>query len=137
MSHNGQAGTGHLPYYREYVDQILKPRVSRIIEEVRVSLAESVWHEVLGRIAREQGGATDPQALERLRGLLESELKLRMTTHLVADFDGQGYAPEAAAADQPDAVIVGSDRQAVDVIEQAFPANPLARAVGGVRRVNR
>ena len=135
MSQNGSmpGGISQLPYYREYVDQILKPKVARIIDGVRASLSERVWHEVLEEMAREQGAGTDPQALDQLRDLLEQGLHLRMTAHVVADFDGAGYAPAANNAAGMDA----EPRANAEVIDQAFPSNPLARAVGGIRRVSR
>ena len=133
MSQNGmgQGGMGQLPYYREYMEQILKPKVGKIIDEVRGSLVEIVWHEVLQRMAHEQGAPTDVQALDQLRSLLEQGLRLRMTAHVVADFEGSGHAQQGTP---------GMDAEAhanAEVIDQAFPSNPLARAVGGIRRVSR
>jgi hypothetical protein len=141
QSGNGQSGGGasleQLPYYREYVDQILKPRVGKIIEDVKASLTERVWGEVLHRMAREQGTSADPAALEQLRVLLEDGLKLRMTAHVVADFAGGPSASPIPAQVMQAAGASADVRENVEVIEGGFPNNPLARAVGGVRRAQR
>jgi hypothetical protein len=130
---NGQAGLEQLPYFREYLEQILKPRVGKIIDEIRSSLTEQVWAHVLDRMSREQNGNADPASIERMRAMLEQALKLRMTAHIVADFDGAGYAQAAPGASAGGAEV----RDSVDVVDAGFPNNPLARAVGGIRRVSR
>src|SRR5262245_39022860 len=49
-----------LPYFREYVEQILRPRVVRAIEDVRVDLPSYVWESVLQRLAAEQSPGKAP-----------------------------------------------------------------------------
>jgi hypothetical protein len=130
---NGQSVQSQLPYFREYVEQILKPRIGKIIEEVRAGLTDQVWAEVIQRMASEQGGKIDAASMESTRVLLEQGLKLRMSTHVVADF-----AAAAAPAQAPQPVPVAAEPQdTIEVVEGGFPNNPLARAVGGVRRVTR
>ena len=43
-----------LPYYKEYVDQILRPRVGRMIDELRTHLTDHVWGALLDRMAQDQ-----------------------------------------------------------------------------------
>lgn len=128
-----QTGLDQLPYIREYVDQILRPRVAKVIEDVRGSLTEAVWAELLTRIAREQGSAYDAAALQKLRTIVEQGLNLRLTAHVVANFEG---APPAAASNghPMDAVRVDEERENVAVVESGLMNNPLARAMGNVRR---
>jgi hypothetical protein len=136
---NGQAGLEQLPYYREYVDQILKPRVGRIIEDIRSALTDQVWAELLDQMARDQGMPADAASVEKMRVLLEQGLKLRLSAHIVADFAGENGAAggpgQAHVVPAPGAAAQG--RGNADVIDPAFPNNPLARAVGGVRSVSR
>jgi hypothetical protein len=104
-----------LPYYREYVEQILRPRVAAMVEELRAGLGEQVWGLLLERMARDQRGATDAASLEKLRQTLTETLGLKLAVQLAAEFAG---APAAGP----------------EVVERSFPNNPLARAVTGVRR---
>ena len=117
-----------LPYYREYVEQILRPRVGRMVDELRANLTEQVWGALLERLAQDQakGAAPDPQALDKLRAMLTETLGLRLTVQLNAEFAG--------AAPQSNGPQVNN---APDVVERTFPNNPLARAVGGVRAAGR
>ncbi len=124
----------HLPYYKEYLDQILKPRVVRLIEDVRADLASHAWNELVERMAEEQnpGGSTDAATIQKMRALLEHTLGLKVGVHMQAEFGDGGVARTTAA---PEAA-----RRAdhVEVVERSpFPDNPLARAVGGIRRPGR
>jgi hypothetical protein len=119
-----------LPYYREYVEQILRPRVGRMVEELRANLTEQVWGALVERLAHDQnkGAAPDPQALDKLKAMLTETLGLRLNVQLNAEF--AGAAPQTAAPAAP-------VNNAPDVVERTFPNNPLARAVGGVRAAGR
>jgi hypothetical protein len=122
-----------IPYYREYLEHILKPRVIRAIEEIRQRLSERAWAELVAKMAEEQrpGASADPESLQKLRGMLEQGLRLQVATALTASFGG-------VAAEPPSGNGVPADgRVNADVVEQGFPDNPLARAVGGVRRIAR
>jgi hypothetical protein len=122
-----------LPYYREYLDQILRPRVVRLIDEVRAHLAAHAWNELLERMAEEQnpGASTDPVTIQKMRVLLEQTLGLKVGVNMHAEFsDGPTVRPATVASVEP---VRRADH--VDVIDRGtFPDNPLARAVGGVRR---
>jgi hypothetical protein len=124
-----------LPYYREYLEQILKPRVASVVEEIRVGLTDQIWAHLLQRIAQDQnpGAAADPQALQQLKNMLEQTLGLHLGVQLIAEFDGTPAVPgPTPTAVQPGKGEAGRDN--VNVVDRTFPNNPLARAVGGVRR---
>ena len=123
-----------IPYYREYLEHILKPRVIRAVEEIRSKLTERVWNDLVARMAEEQraGSSEDPEAVGKLRAMIEQGLRLQLATSLTGSF---GAAPVEGTVVQPGA----PERPQVEVVDQpqGFPDNPLARAVGGVRRVAR
>jgi hypothetical protein len=131
MSHAGPA-FDQIPYYREYLEHILKPRVVRALEEIRQRAGERAWAELVAKMAEEQkaGASADPEALQKLRGMLEQGLRLQINAVISASFGGapvEGGAPGNGAEGRANA----------EVVEQGFPDNPLARAVGGVRRIAR
>ncbi|MEX2219397.1 MAG: hypothetical protein WD749_11655 [Phycisphaerales bacterium] len=117
-----------IPYYREYLDHILKPRVIRALDDIRARFAERAWAELVARMAEEQrpGASADPEAITRLRAMLEQGLRLQLAATVSASFGG-------APAEGPAAN--GAEARAGEAVEAGFPDNPLARAVGGVRRV--
>lgn len=124
-----------LPYYREYIEQIVRPRVSRLIEEVRARLSDQVWGELLARVAEDQkpGSAADPQTIETLRALLSNTLGLQLSVQLSAQFQGipaTGFGPSGA----PGSAATTTASNGQEVVNQSFPNNPLARAVGGLKR---
>ena len=51
---NGQPRLDQLPYYREYLEQILKPHVLDLVNEVRTGLLDRVWSDLVARMAEEQ-----------------------------------------------------------------------------------
>jgi hypothetical protein len=133
MSNNGQSRPEQLPYYQEYVEQILKPRVMRLLEDVRGRLAEHAWQDLLIHMAHDQGDSQPTaESLAKLRTTLETSLVLQVNVQLSVECG-------ASEAEQPSArrVEPTEARQNVDVVDRSFPDNPLARAVGSVRRVGR
>ncbi len=145
MNAPGQPSLENLPYYREYLDQILKPRVVRLIEEVRSNLAAHAWNELLERLAEDQnpGGSTDSAVIQKTRILLEQTLGLRLGILLDAEFSADQAAnrSQTSSMNGPDVARrgeSGESRPAQEVVERgSFPDNPLARAVGGIRRMGR
>ncbi len=125
-----------LPYYREYVEQILRPRVGRMIDELRSQLTEQVWGVLLERMAQDQrpGSPTDAQSIDKLRSLLTETLGLRLNVQLGAEF---GTASNGTAAPAHNSGAGNVNPAANNVVERTFPNNPLARAVGGVRSAGR
>jgi hypothetical protein len=125
-----------LPYYREYVEQILRPRVTRLIDDVRARLTEQVWAEIVERMAEDQKqGGTDAQSLEKLRALLTDTLGLKVNVQLEAQFgNAQSETPPRQPSRRPRTRRTSPVNNGSDVVDRAFPNNPLARAVGGMRR---
>ncbi|MCH7793271.1 MAG: hypothetical protein IID31_13450, partial [Planctomycetes bacterium] len=72
-----------LPYFREYLDTVLRPRVERALTEVRAQLSESVLTEVVRIISEEQSGDVPDDAV---RTLLEQTLGLQIRVEAVAVF---------------------------------------------------
>lgn len=121
----------HLPYYKEYLEQILRPRVLKLIDEVSAGLAAHAWKQLIERMAQDQhpGAAPDPDAIQQMRHMLEGALGLRVGVEMHAEF---GHAAAPHPVDQ----VRRADQ--VEVIDRGgFPDNPLARAVNGVRRPGR
>jgi hypothetical protein len=132
QSGNGQSKPEQLPYYHEYVEQILKPRVLRLLEDVRGRLADHAWQDLLVHMAHEQGdNEPSPDSLARLRVMLESTLGLSVHVQLGVECGGATPTDAPARRIDPNA----EPRQNVEVVDRNFPDNPLARAVGSVRRV--
>jgi hypothetical protein len=124
-----------LPYFRDYLEQILRPRVAKHLEEIRSALTESVWHELLARMGQEQGISTDAAGMQKLRSMLEEGLNLRLTAHIVGSLEGPGVSTgngHAAEAGREEATRFSDTREGV--VDAGFPNNPLARAVGQIRK---
>ncbi len=87
-----------LPYFREYLDAVLRPRVERALTEIRAQLSESVLNEVVRIISREQSGDVPDDAV---RTLLEQKLGLQIRVEAVAVFaDEPGEQAERNVADE-------------------------------------
>ena len=72
-----------LPYFSEYLDTVLRPRVERALTEIRARLSESVLNEVVRIISQEQNDDVSDAAV---RTLLERNLGLRLRVEAVAVF---------------------------------------------------
>jgi hypothetical protein len=128
-----------LPFFTEYLEQVLKPHVSRAIEDVRPHLTEHVWQAIVMALSRDQRiDPNDAAGLRRLRTMLEQMLGLRLAVHLDASFerDGQVSVP-ATNAMPPQATRVEPVGARASGDAAVVPDNPLARAVSNLRRVNR
>lgn len=126
-----------LPYFQEYVDHVLKPRVSRLIDRLEPRLAEWAWKYVIDRIVGEQktGVAASPDAV---RALLEEQLGLTITIQVSGAFEREpGEMPASPIVVTAETTAPESPlRESVQVVTQRrMPDNPLARAVGGMRKV--
>ena len=87
-----------LPYFREYLDAVLRPRVERALTEVRAQLSESALNEVVRIISEEQSGDV-PDAV--VRTLLEQTLGLQIRVEAVAVFANEpGERAEMNVADE-------------------------------------
>ncbi len=113
-----------LPYFREYLDAVLRPRVERAITDIRAQLSESVLNEVVRIISQEQSGDVPADAV---RTLLEEELGLQIRVEAVAQFGNEpGEQPGLNVADESKD---GSVEQ-VEVRRRGGPGgHPLVNAV--------
>jgi hypothetical protein len=89
-----------LPYAREYIRDILRPRVEKAIQTVDRSMTESVWQHVVRMLVAEQPSG-DAQSPAMIRKLLEDSLGLKMTATLAVSIDD----PIGAATDHPEVVV--------------------------------
>jgi hypothetical protein len=140
---NGQPRFDQLPYYREYLEHVLKPHVLELVDQLRSGLLDRVWADLVERMAEEQrqGGSADPEMVLQIRSLLQETLKLRLGTQVAADFEGGiGSTPVQVAVPEVvtrTASLSAEGRDNVEVVDRGFPNNPLARAVGGIKRATR
>ena len=115
-------GLSDLPYLDEYLSAVLRPRVERAIEELRASLADAAWAELVRLIAQEQRGDVSEEAV---RTLLTETLGLEMNVDVSATFNGEA-APSQGAAD----VIDAKDREVEQVeVRRRGVGRPLVNAI--------
>ena len=98
MPNTGRNQLSSLPYFKEYVDAVLRPRVERALAEIRPQLGESVLNEVVRIISREQSGEVPEDVV---RTLLEQNLGLQIRVDVAAVFGTeQGDRADPNAADE-------------------------------------
>lgn len=89
-----------LPYFDDYVKEILRPRVDGILNGIGRSLNESVWRQLIKLLAAEQPNATEGTAAT-IQSLLERELGLRLEASITAKY---GDAASQAEPRTPEVV---------------------------------
>lgn len=113
-----------IPYFEEYFQQVLRPRVERAVAATQQAMQDAVWAHVLRLVAAEgrRGGDTSPEGLQSLRMLLEQRCGLRLTVGVHAAWGGVGGKPAGNGA---------SGAVSGEVVNRRPPAsaNPLANAV--------
>jgi hypothetical protein len=117
-----------LPYFDEYLREVLRPRVERAVQSIERSLEELVWRKVAKMLASEQPGASD-ETPAMIRQLLEKRLGLSFQARLGHTYSIDGReAPSAApvAAPADDDVREG---EVVTIRRNEISAGPLAQAV--------
>jgi hypothetical protein len=85
-----------LPYLEEYLRQVLRPRVERVLHAAERSITESIWRQVVKVLAAEQPSPTEATG-PAIRHLLEERLGLKIQASLSHTF----AAEEPAAAEKP------------------------------------
>jgi hypothetical protein len=129
-------GFDDLPYFQDYLKDVLRPRIERALEAVDKSMTEWAWRQVIAALAAEQG--TPEIAAALLRPLLEGKLGLKIETKLTSQFGNEAATrPEPVAQPAPaGAVDLESEGVArtpggpeVMVRRRPNPANPLVNAV--------
>ncbi len=108
-----------LPYFKEYLRDVLRPRVEAALRTVEAGLPEAAWRALVAELGREQADpAADPVVL---RALIEEQLGLKIDVKLTADIGGPAPAGGAVGpADSPEVVTAK---------RRPMTSNPLAQAV--------
>lgn len=155
MAENGMNGNGHggtvgfddLPYFQDYLKNVLRPRVERAIETVNKTLTETVWKQVIAEVAADQPGMSEMSAA-LLKPLLEGKLGLKMQALLSSEF-GVSKSSEASPAQAAPAPAIDLEGDTgvtrvggaagVDVmtVRRRPVINPLANAVVNSRPLGR
>lgn len=111
-----------LPYLDEYLNAVLRPRVERAIEELRASLTDAAWAELVRLIAQEQRGDISEEAV---RTLLTETLGLELNISVSATFNGEAAQSQGAAD-----VIDEKDREVEQVeVRRRGGGRPLVNAI--------
>jgi hypothetical protein len=118
------AGTD-LPYFREYLAQVLRPRIDSLIQDLNERLGEVAWRELLEAVSRDQSMPVD---VASLRSLMEEQLGLRLDAQVRGMFAGS--AQPGSALPEP-RVVNGVEpvEDAAATKRRAMTSNPLANAV--------
>src|SRR5882724_4670907 len=132
----GNAGFDDLPYFQDYLQNVLRPRMEQALESVSRSLTETAWRQVLAEVAAADGQGKSEIAAT-LRPLLESKLGLRIETKLGSQFGvPKPKAPSAIDLESDTGVtrVAGAD---VVTVRRPPVVNPLANAVANSRHLGR
>lgn len=116
------AAGGDLPYFKEYLRHVLRPRVETIIHALNERLSEVAWRELLEAVSRDQSGPVPVDAAS-LRALLEEQLGLQLDAQL------RGVFAEAALPEPRSVNGVEVVEDAAAAKRRAMTSNPLANAV--------
>lgn len=126
MSQPNQTTQPDFPYFDEYLQQVLRPRVENAVEATERMLAEAVWAHVLRLVAAEQkrGGDPSPQAMQAMRSMFESKCGLKLHVTLRASWADQDAPADNGHAAPENGAVSG------EVVTRRTPGgNPLANAV--------
>ena len=143
MSDTNNTKIAGLPYFEDYLREVLRPRVERIIQRDQASWQDMVWQAVVRQMLSEQpaGSHLDAETIERI---LREVLGLRIDANVTASFDGQVVGDhDAPANDRAGLAMTSPARQETAagqdgmVVDRRNEGNPLLRAVVGPRRVGR
>ena len=110
MAENGMNGNGHggtvgfddLPYFQDYLYNVLRPRVERAIESVNKSLTEAAWRQVIAEVASDQPEMSE-MTTAMLRPLLEGKLGLKIEALLSSQFGVAKPSRPSSEANAPSA----------------------------------
>jgi len=120
-----------MPYWGEYLRQVLRPKVEKVLEEHADNWNEMVWELMAKTIADQQPGGA-PASIEQISTLLRDELGLQLQVSVSAEFvesDGSTTPVE------PDVVGSVSESGAERVeVRRRTSVSPLAAAVSSPKR---
>lgn len=128
-----------LPYWSDYLKQVLRPRVEAVLQEHMGSWNDVVWEVVSRAVAEDQDGG-QKMSPEQIRHLLQEQLGMQLEVDV-----GVRFGAHAAGASGPAGATRADPAAARDVIDPPADSNnvdvrrrvnisPLAKAVGGGRR---
>ena len=117
-----------LPYFQDYLQNVLRPKVERSIESLDRLLTEAAWRHIVASVASEQHGAPEGAA-SAIRPLLEQKLGLRISVKLDSQFGAS--VPTSASVDLGEGVSRTPGQEGVDVmtVRRRPINNPIANAV--------
>lgn len=136
MDSNGMNGprTGfdELPYFQDYLQSVLRPRVEKALESIDRLLTEAAWRHIVSTIATEQQLSHEVAATV-VRPLLEQKLGLKLQAKLDSQFGAPAVSTAATNVDLGDGVTrtPGVDGAEVLTVRRRPMTNPLANAVAG------
>ena len=121
-------GTGfdELPYFQEYLQAILRPKIEKTMETLDRLLTEAAWRHIIATVAAEQHLSAEV-ASTVIRPLLEQKLGLKIQVKLESQF---ANSPPSLTGDVGDGVAkpVGTDAEVLTVRRRPMN-NPIANAV--------
>ncbi|TVQ61658.1 MAG: hypothetical protein EA378_07885 [Phycisphaerales bacterium] len=139
MSSSEHPSAAALPYWSDYLKQVLRPRVESVLQEHMGSWNDVVWEVVARAVAEDQQGG-QKMSPEQIRVLLQEQLAMQLEVDVSVRFGqppasgADGGSGEATRAD-PSAKRDVIDPQADNVdVRRRVNISPLAKAVGGGRR---
>ena len=125
-----RAGFDELPYFQEYLQTVLRPRIERAIEALDRSLTEAAWRHIIATVATDQHIAPEV-AGPMLRPLLEQKLGLKMQARLESQFSTPGAAAPAVDMGEGMTKAGGDGPEVLTVRRKPVVGNPLVNAVMG------
>ncbi len=128
--HAPKLGMEDLPYFQEYLQTILRPRVEKAIESIDRLLTEAAWRHIISTIAADQH-LTPETAASIVRPLLEQKLGLKLQAKLESQFGAATPATSGPGVDLGEGMTrtPGMDGADVLTVRRRPMINPIANAV--------
>jgi hypothetical protein len=127
VTDNTDAG---LPYFEEYLQAVLRPRVERLLSRQTEDISAQVWAALVKSVLAEQRPGS-PITADNVERLLRESLGLSIEARVEASFGDGGSA--AAAPTNGGGAVAERGANGEEVINRR-PMSPLVRAVAGPRR---
>jgi len=125
-----------LPYFNEYLQAILRPKIEKTLETMDRLLTEAAWRHIISTVATDQ--RLPPEiATTVIRPLLEQKLGLKMQVKLESQFATPPPVPAPApGVDLGEGVTRTPGPDGVDVmtVRRRPITNPIANAVANSSR---
>ena len=84
-----QSQISDLPFFDEYLNAVLRPRVEQALARVHETLKQAAWNELVRIIAQQQEGDVSDDSV---RDLLEKKLGLQLIVDVSASVHGDNLA---------------------------------------------